>query len=62
MLKEAMLYHVLDGKMVHCYLCNHQCHIADTRFGFCGARQNKNGTLYTHAYGEVVAAHADPIE
>lgn len=62
MLKEAMLYHVLNDKRVHCYLCNHQCHIADSQFGFCGVRQNKNGTLYTHAYGDVVAAHVDPIE
>ncbi len=57
-----MLYHVVKDDLVHCYLCNHQCHIADTKFGFCGVRQNKNGKLYTHAYGEVIAAHIDPIE
>jgi len=62
MLKEAMLYHVLDDKRVHCYLCNHQCHIEDTRYGFCGVRQNINGELFTHAYRDVVAAHVDPIE
>lgn len=61
-MKEAMLYRTIGGKKVHCYLCNHHCEIPDTKFGFCGMRQNKGGTLYTHAYGEVVSAHVDPIE
>jgi pyruvate formate lyase activating enzyme len=62
MIKRALLYQTLRDKQVHCYLCNHHCRIADTEFGFCGVRENKNGDLYTHAYGEVVAAHVDPIE
>ena len=61
-MKEALLYEKLNDKLVHCYLCNHQCRIADAKFGFCGVRQNIDGILYTHAYGEVVAAHIDPIE
>ncbi len=62
MMKQAMLYETLNYKKVHCYLCNHHCRIADTEFGFCGVRENRNGDLYTHAYGEAVAAHVDPIE
>jgi len=62
MKKEALLYEKLANKLVHCYLCSHQCRIADSKFGFCGVRQNIDGTLYTYAYGEVVAAHIDPIE
>lgn len=62
MITEARLYEVRDGQTVHCYLCNHHCKIKDSKFGFCGVRQNKRGTLYTHVYGEAIAAHIDPIE
>ena len=62
MKKEALLYEKLENKLVHCYLCSHQCRIADKKFGFCGVRQNIGGALYTYAYGKVVAVHIDPIE
>lgn len=62
MIKEALLYEKLDDLNVYCHLCNHYCKIKDTEFGFCGVRQNRKGKLYTHAYGEVVASHIDPIE
>lgn len=62
MRKEALLYEKLENKFVHCYLCSHRCKIADQKFGFCGVRQNLDGTLYTYAYGEVIASHIDPIE
>jgi len=61
-MKEALLYEKLENKQVHCLLCAHHCKIADQKFGFCGVRQNRSGTLYTHAYGNVAAAHIDPIE
>ncbi|MEJ2729307.1 MAG: AmmeMemoRadiSam system radical SAM enzyme [Deltaproteobacteria bacterium] len=62
MLKEAMLYRQGEDRNVFCDLCNHRCRIADSKFGICGMRQNRDGTLYTYAYGEVVAANVDPIE
>ncbi len=62
MKKEAMLYEKLDDNRVHCVLCAHQCRISSGGFGFCGVRQNVNGTLYTLVYGEVIASHSDPIE
>ncbi|WP_240194287.1 AmmeMemoRadiSam system radical SAM enzyme [Desulfopila inferna] len=65
MLKEAMLYERMEGKednRVHCFLCNHHCKISDSKFGICRVRQNRNGTLYTHVYGETIAANVDPIE
>jgi pyruvate formate lyase activating enzyme len=62
MKKEALLYEKIENKMVHCYLCNHHCKIAEGKFGFCGVRQNLDGTLYTYAYGKVIASHIDPIE
>jgi pyruvate formate lyase activating enzyme len=61
-MKKALLYEKLEGNMVHCYLCNHHCRIADQKFGFCGVRQNLGGVLYTHVYGKVIASHVDPIE
>ncbi|MBU1727632.1 MAG: AmmeMemoRadiSam system radical SAM enzyme [Candidatus Omnitrophica bacterium] len=62
MMKEALLYEKSENKKVHCFLCAHQCRIAEGKFGFCGVRQNIEGLLYTHAYGKVITAHVDPIE
>ncbi len=62
MMKEAMLYNALPEKKVSCFLCGHRCDIVDLKFGTCGVRQNRQGKLYTHVYGEVIAAHVDPIE
>jgi pyruvate formate lyase activating enzyme len=61
-MKEALLYEKLKDKLVHCYLCNHHCRIAASKFGFCGVRQNIDGTLYAHTYGKVIADHIDPVE
>jgi pyruvate formate lyase activating enzyme len=62
MIKEAMLYRTLDGRRVVCELCNHRCEIVPEKYGICGVRQNREGRLFTHVYGEVIAAHVDPIE
>lgn len=57
-----MLYRPLSDKKLLCFLCHHSCQIADSKFGICGVRQNREGKLYTHVFGEVIAAHVDPIE
>lgn len=62
MMKEALLWHSLESERVACDLCNHRCQISPEKYGICGVRQNRKGTLYTHVYGEVIAAHVDPIE
>ncbi|MGD9346838.1 MAG: AmmeMemoRadiSam system radical SAM enzyme [Candidatus Aminicenantes bacterium] len=62
MIKEAMLYHSLEGQRLVCNLCSHRCEIVPDKFGICGVRQNREGTLFTHVYGDVIAAHVDPIE
>lgn len=62
MKKPAILYEQLVDNKVHCYLCNHHCKIAESKFGICGVRQNINDKLYTHVYGKVIASHIDPIE
>lgn len=61
-MKEALLYEKQDGLSVHCYLCNHHCKIKKSEFGFCNVRENRDGELFTHAYGEAVAANIDPVE
>lgn len=62
MIKEAMLYKKLEENRVQCYLCAHNCKIASGRFGFCGVRQNIQGTLNSLVYAEVIAYNVDPIE
>jgi len=57
-----MLYNPLPDKKVSCFLCSHRCQVVDPKFGICGVRQNREGKLYTLVYGEVIAAHVDPIE
>lgn len=60
--REAILWEPLGEGEVHCFLCPHECHIRPGRTGVCGVRENRNGTLYTLVFGEVVALNVDPIE
>lgn len=62
MIKEAMLYHSVEDNKVSCVLCHHNCRIAPGKFGICSVRQNREGKLYTRVYGDIIAAHVDPIE
>ena len=62
MIREAMLWRAPGGEKVECFLCAHRCLIAPAKFGVCGVRENRQGKLVTHVYGEVIAAHIDPIE
>lgn len=55
MLKEALLYKKLAENKVSCFLCSHHCLVSEGKFGICNVRENKNGVLYTHAYGELIA-------
>jgi pyruvate formate lyase activating enzyme len=61
-LKEALLYKKSAENKVSCFLCSHHCLISEGKFGVCNVRENKNGVLYTHAYGELIAQNVDPIE
>ena len=62
MIREAMLYLPLEDQRVSCVLCHHNCQIAPGKFGICGVRENREGKLFTRVYGDVIAAHVDPIE
>ena len=62
MRKEAMFWTAGEGGQVVCALCAHRCVIAPGTWGVCGVRENRSGALFIHAYGQVIAAHVDPIE
>ena len=62
MVREALLYTPLEDQTLQCFLCSHRCRIANGKFGICHVRENREGVLYTHAYGELVAQNIDPIE
>ncbi len=57
-----MLWAPLEGGKVACALCSHRCVIAPAKAGICAVRENRGGKLVTLVYGEVIAAHVDPIE
>ncbi len=61
-LKEALFYEKLANKIVQCHICPRNCIISSGKRGFCGVRENREGTLYTLSYGKLVAIHVDPIE
>ncbi len=61
-MKEAILYEKLDDHYVRCHLCAHRCRIAPSKFGICGVRENRRGTLYTLVHGISIAESVDPIE
>jgi pyruvate formate lyase activating enzyme len=62
MIREAMLWEPLEGGNAACRLCAHRCVVAPGKQGVCCVRENRDGRLETLVYGEVVAAHVDPIE
>lgn len=63
-LKEALYYTQLDSKKntVACSLCPRRCVIEEGEKGFCRARKNIKGRLYSLGYAAPCAVHIDPIE
>lgn len=61
MKKEAILYEKLDG-LLNCHICNRSCVISNGKTGFCGMRQNDNGTMYSLNYASASSVAVDPIE
>ncbi len=59
---EAASYEKLKDRKIKCKLCPHECQVADRERGTCGVRENRNGTYRTLNYGQLCAAHVDPIE
>jgi len=61
-IQEAKHYSQLNQGKVRCELCFRRCVISESGQGFCLARENIDGKLYTLTYGNPVAVHIDPVE
>ncbi|MEM3737415.1 MAG: AmmeMemoRadiSam system radical SAM enzyme [Candidatus Bathyarchaeia archaeon] len=59
--REALLFTPSNGRVV-CNLCERRCKIPDGSLGFCKARGNIGGRLYTLVYGDISSISANPIE
>lgn len=57
-----MFYEKLEKPKVRCFLCAHHCVISEGKRGRCGARENREGTLYSLVYGKLISMNIDPIE
>lgn len=62
MIREALLYQKKDNQGVQCAVCAHRCVLAPGHTGLCGVRENREGLLYSLAYGTLIAENVDPIE
>ncbi len=60
--KEAQYYEKLPHKKIRCLLCPRECEIDDRERGYCGVRENREGTYYTLVYARPCTYHVDPIE
>lgn len=61
-LTEARFYEKLPYKKIRCQLCPRQCVIDDLERGYCGVRENRDGTYYTLVHSRPCSAHIDPVE
>ena len=61
-MKECLFYTKLEGCAVRCALCPHSCLIKPGGRGLCRSRINRDGSLYSEAYGRPCALAIDPIE
>jgi pyruvate formate lyase activating enzyme len=58
----SLLATTLPDGAVRCGVCAHRCLVRPGRVGICGVRENRDGILYSTAYGAAVAVAMDPIE
>ncbi|HLO35466.1 MAG TPA: hypothetical protein VK194_05260, partial [Candidatus Deferrimicrobium sp.] len=58
----SLLSTALPDGAVRCGVCAHRCLVRPGRRGICGVRENRDGVLYSTAYGAAVAIAMDPIE
>ncbi|MBU1086444.1 MAG: AmmeMemoRadiSam system radical SAM enzyme [Candidatus Omnitrophica bacterium] len=61
-MKEALYYKKRGKQDVQCVLCPKNCIIKPESVGFCKARKNINGKLYSLIYGKTTGIAVDPIE
>jgi len=51
-----------EGNRVRCHICPHNCLIHEGKPGICRTRINREGTLWSIAYGNPCSVSIDPIE
>jgi len=61
-MKEATHYIKLKDKAIQCQICPNYCVIKPGEIGFCRARENKKGRLFSMVYGKPCSVSVDPIE
>jgi len=59
---EARYYEKLPHNRIRCVLCPNECEVGDQERGYCGVRENRDGTYVTLVYGNPCARNIDPIE
>ncbi len=59
---EAAFYEKLDNLKIRCVLCPKECVIDNRERGYCGVRENRDGTYYTLVHSRPCTHHTDPIE
>ncbi len=59
--RDALLFTPINSGVV-CNLCERMCKIPKGGVGFCRARGNLGGRLYTLVYGDIASFSANPIE
>ena len=60
-MREAQFY-TTTPRGIRCLICPNECNIKEGEAGDCRNRINKDGKLYSIAYGNPCAIHIDPIE
>jgi pyruvate formate lyase activating enzyme len=59
---EARYYEKHPDREIKCTLCPRLCKLGDKERGYCGVRENQDGTYYTLVYGKACTSNVDPIE
>lgn len=58
--KEALFWEQ-EKEGIRCETCERRCLISRGETGFCGARMNKNGTLFVLTYGNISSMSNNPM-
>ncbi len=59
---RALWFTELEGLRVRCQLCPRQCELENGSRGRCRVRENRDGELYSLAYGNPALVQEDPVE
>ena len=60
--REGFLYKKLDNQKVVCGICPNRCMLSPGDRSVCRSKINKDGILYSLAYGNPCSVNVDPIE